>query len=112
MVGAIILLCISFFIIGLIVACKISNRAKAKRIMEGALTQCETLWNKDNPEKKWYPNLEYETGCDIMMTLLNPEMHPVMDTGCGTQCNAQIIGWLIDQIKKDPVKWYNNFTLH
>lgn len=112
MVGAIILLCISFFIIGLIVASKISSRAKAKRIMEDALTRCETLWNKDNSEKKWYPNLEYETGCDIMMALLNPESHPVMDTGCGTQCNAQIIGWLIDQIKKDPVKWYNNFTLH
>lgn len=85
--------------------------------MGDALRHCEALWNRDNPEEKWIPdldidNLEYETGCDIMMTLLNPKMYPVMDTCCETQCNALIIGWLIDQIRKDPVKWYNNFTLH
>lgn len=113
--GAIILAAISFFLIGMIVAYKIMSYKKTSEKIGIMLEKVDRLWKKDNPNQKpgelYYPNIEFKTECEIIDELINPNNVPVMDVGSVTQGNAQIIGWLIDKIKADPMKWYNNYTI-
>ena len=111
--GAIILFSFVFFVLGVVVATKIVERKKIIKTMDEVINACEGLYNKDYPEThKWLPAIKYSTACDIVMKLCNPHDRPVMDTGNGEQATAQIIAWLLDEIKKDKVKWYKNYTLH
>lgn len=112
MVGAIILFSVGFFFLGIFGAVALMERRMAKKIMTKILEECEELYKKDYPEThSWNPAIKYETACDIIMKLCNPHNRPVMDTGNGEQATAQIIGWLLDEIKKDKVKWYKNYTV-
>lgn len=112
MVGAIILFSVGFFFLGIFGAVALMERRMAKKTMTKILEECEELYKKDYPEThSWNPAIKYETACDIIMKLCNPHNRPVMDTGNGEQATAQIIGWLLDEIKKDKVKWYKNYTV-
>ena len=112
MVGAVILFSVGFFFLGIFGAVALMERRMAKKTMTKILEECEELYKKDYPEThKWNPAIKYGTACDIIMKLCNPHNRPVMDTGNGEQATAQIIGWLLDQIKKNKVKWYNNYTV-
>lgn len=112
MVGPIIIFSLVFFIVGIIVALKIIDNKNARKTMDEILNKCEELYRKDYPEThKWNPAIKYETACDIIMLLCNPHNRPVMDIGNGEQATAQIIGWLLDEIKKDKLKWYKNYTV-
>jgi hypothetical protein len=112
MVGAVILFSIGFFFLGIFGAVALMERRMAKKTMTKILEECEELYKKDYPEThNWNPAIKYETACDIIMKLCNPHDRPVMDTGNGEQATAQIIGWLLDEIKKDKVKWYKNYTV-
>jgi hypothetical protein len=112
MVGAIILFSVGFFFLGIFGAVALMERRMAKKTMTKILEECEELYKKDYPEThSWNPAIKYETACDIIMKLCNPHDRPVMDTGNGEQATAQIIGWLLDEIKKDKVKWYKNYTV-
>ena len=112
MVGAVILFSIGFFFLGIFGAVALMERRMAKKTMTKILEECEELYKKDYSEThNWNPAIKYETACDIIMKLCNPHDRPVMDTGNGEQATAQIIGWLLDEIKKDKVKWYKNYTV-
>lgn len=112
MVGAVILFSIGFFFLGIFGAVALMERRMAKKTMTKILEECEELYKKDYPEThRWQPAIKYETACDIIMKLCNPHDRPVMDTGNGEQATAQIIGWLLDEIKKNKIKWYKNYTV-
>ena len=112
MVGAVILFSIGFFFLGIFGAVALMERRMAKKTMTKILEECEELYKKDYPEThSWNPAIKYETACDIIMKLCNPHDRPVMDTGNGEQATAQIIGWLLDEIKKNKIKWYKNYTV-
>lgn len=112
MVGAIILFSVGFFFLGIFGAVELMERRMAKKTMTKILEECEELYKKDYPEThSWNPAIKYETACDIIMKLCNPHNRPVMDTGSGEQATAQIIGWLLDEIKKNKIKWYKNYTV-
>ena len=112
MVGAVILFSIGFFFLGIFGAVALMERRMAKKTMTKILEECEELYKKDYPEThSWQPAIKYETACDIIMKLCNPHNRPVMDTGNGEQAAAQIIGWLLDEIRKNKIKWYKNYTV-
>ena len=112
MVGVVILFSVGFFFLGIYGAVALMERRMAKKTMTKILEECEELYKKDYPEThKWNPAIKYETACDIIMKLCNPHNRPVMDTSNGEQATAQIIGWLLDEIKKNKIKWYKNYTV-
>ena len=112
MVDAVILFSIGFFFLGIFGAVALMERRMARKTMTKILEECEELYKKDYPEThSWQPTIKYETACDIIMKLCNPHNRPVMDTGNGEQATAQIIGWLLDEIKKNKIKWYKNYTV-
>lgn len=112
MVDAVILFSVGFFFLGIYGAVMFMERRTAKKTMSKILEECEELYKKDYPEThNWFPAIKYETACDIVMKLCNPHNRPVMDTGNGEQVTAQIIGWLLDEIKKNKIKWYKNYTV-
>lgn len=112
MVDAVILFSVGFFFLGIYGTVMLMECRTAKKTMTKILEECEELYKNDYPEThNWLPAIKYETACDIVMKLCNPHNRPVMDTGNGEQATAQIIGWLLDEIKKNKIKWYKNYTV-
>ena len=89
----------------------LNNRRIKKRYKE-ILNICNAYWESDNPNKSnIYPHISNDTVACIMEQLLNPFCVPVIDTGSMANVNAVQIGYLLVNIKENPVLWYKMFAI-